>query len=42
MKDKEIFGNNCVGVVIERPVVNIDDKTELELAEFYLNKRNKN
>ena len=42
MKDKEIFGNNCVGVVIERPVVNIDNKTELELAEFYLNKRNKN
>ena len=41
MKDKEIFGDSCVGVVIERPVVNIDDETELELAEYYLNKINK-
>jgi CMP-N-acetylneuraminic acid synthetase len=32
----EIIGDDCAAVVIERPVVNIDDAFELELAEWLL------
>ena len=32
----EIIGDDCAAVVVERPVVNIDDAFELELAEWLL------
>lgn len=34
--DGEIIGDDCAAVVIDRPVVNIDDAFELELAEWLL------
>ncbi len=34
MKDGHIIGDDCVGVLIDHPVVNIDEPFELELARF--------
>lgn len=34
-----IIGDDCAAVVIDRPVVNIDDAFELELAEWLLSRR---
>lgn len=34
--DGEIIGGDCAAVVVDRPVVNIDDAFELELAEWLL------
>ena len=39
LNDKTIIEQNCIGVVIDRPVINIDDKEELALAEYYLKKK---
>ena len=36
VEEGAILENDCVAVVVERPVVNIDDAFELELAEFLL------
>ncbi|MEK9660345.1 MAG: hypothetical protein VW644_01170 [Alphaproteobacteria bacterium] len=36
VEDGEIIGNDCAAVVIDRPVVNIDDAFELEMAEWLL------
>ena len=38
--DGEIIGDDCVAVVVDRPVVNIDDAFELELAEWLLSRDN--
>ena len=38
LKKEMIIEENCKAVVIERPVVNIDDLHELEYAEFLLQK----
>ena len=32
----EIIGTDCAAVIVDRPVVNIDDPFELELAEWML------
>jgi CMP-N,N'-diacetyllegionaminic acid synthase len=32
----KVLGDDCIAVVIERPVVNIDEPFDLELAEFLL------
>jgi CMP-N-acetylneuraminic acid synthetase len=32
----EIIGDDCAAVIIDRPIVNIDDAFELELAEWLL------
>lgn len=34
--DGEIIGDDCAAIVIDRPVVNIDDAFELDLAEWLL------
>lgn len=36
MNSTEIIGENTVAVVINRPMVNIDDPIEIELAEWFL------
>ncbi len=40
VEKREILGSNCAAVIIDRPVVNIDDKIELEWAEFLLSRGN--
>jgi CMP-N-acetylneuraminic acid synthetase len=35
----EIFGENTFPVVINRPIVNIDEPEDLELARYYIEKR---
>ena len=37
--DGHIIEDDCVAVVVDRPVVNIDDVFELELAEFLLQRK---
>lgn len=39
--NKQIIGGSCAAVIIDRPLVNIDHKLELEWAEFLLDKINK-
>jgi CMP-N,N'-diacetyllegionaminic acid synthase len=34
MREDVIIGDDCAAVIIDRPVVNIDDPLDLELAEF--------
>jgi CMP-N-acetylneuraminic acid synthetase len=36
MEDGHILEDDCAAVVVERPIVNIDEPFELELAEFLL------
>jgi len=36
VEDKRIFGEHTLPLVIDRPIVNIDEPAELELAEFLL------
>ena len=36
--NQHIIEDNCIGVVIDRPLVNIDDPFELELAEWMLSR----
>jgi len=36
LKEDAIIGDDCVAVIIDRPVVNIDEPFDLELAEFLL------
>jgi len=36
---REIIGADCVAVIVDRPVVNIDDTFELELAEWLLERQ---
>jgi CMP-N-acetylneuraminic acid synthetase len=36
MQEDAIIGNDCAAVIVDRPVVNIDDPFDLELAEFLL------
>lgn len=36
MEEGTILGNDCAAVIIERPIVNIDEPFDLELAEFLL------
>ena len=36
MQEDVIIGDDCAAVIIDRPVVNIDDPFDLELAEFLL------
>jgi len=36
--NKTIIEKDCVGVLIDRTVINIDDEDELELSEYYLKK----
>ena len=40
--NKHILEEDCIAVVIDRPVVNIDEPFEIELAEFLLEKDIKN
>lgn len=35
-RDEPIIGDDCLAVVVDRPVVNIDEPLDLELAEFLL------
>lgn len=39
LEERTIFGEHTVPLVIERPLVNIDEPFELELAEFLLARR---
>jgi CMP-N,N'-diacetyllegionaminic acid synthase len=39
MDEERILGVDTAAVVIERPVVNIDDPLDLEIAEFLLNRK---
>jgi CMP-N-acetylneuraminic acid synthetase len=41
MQDDAIIGDDCAGVIIDRPIVNIDDPFDLELAEFLLEREQK-
>ena len=36
LKTKTVIGENILGVVIDRPLVNIDDPFELRLADWLL------
>jgi CMP-N-acetylneuraminic acid synthetase len=36
LENGEIIGDDCVAVIVDRPVVNIDDAFELEMAEWLL------
>ncbi len=36
VQDDAIIGDDCAAVIIDRPIVNIDDPFDLELAEFLL------
>ena len=36
LKTKTVIGENTLGVVIDRPLVNIDDPFELRLADWLL------
>ena len=36
LEDGAVIGNDCAAVIIDRPIVNIDDPFDLELAEFLL------
>ena len=36
VENKQIIGSSCAAVIIDRPIVNIDDKLELEWAEYLL------
>ena len=36
VSDDAIIGDDCAAVIIDRPIVNIDDPFDLELAEFLL------
>ena len=36
MQEDVIIGDDCAAVIVDRPVVNIDDPFDLELAEFLL------
>ncbi len=38
IENKKLLEDNCAAVIIERPVVNIDDYLELEIAELLFNK----
>lgn len=36
VEEGKVLGDDCVAVIIERPIVNIDEPFDLELAEFLL------
>ena len=36
MQEDVIIGDDCAAVIVDRPVINIDDPLDLELAEFLL------
>lgn len=40
LEDGAVIGNDCAAVIIDRPIVNIDDPFDLELAEFILQREN--
>ena len=41
MRNDAIIGDDCAAVIVERPVVNIDDPFDLDLAEFLLEREQK-
>ena len=41
MQEDAIIGDDCAAVIIDRPIVNIDDPFDLELAEFVLQRERK-
>lgn len=42
LENRYILEEKCAAVVIDRPIVNIDEPFDLDLAEFLLSKKNKN
>ena len=38
VEDRHILEDDCVAVIVERPIVNIDDPYELELADWLLSR----
>jgi hypothetical protein len=41
LKTKTVIGENTLGVVIDRPLVNIDDPFELRLADWWLSQESR-
>jgi len=42
LENRHILEEKCAAVVIDRPIVNIDEPFDLDLAEFLLARKNKN